>query len=236
MNTGNVTHSQDFDFNTAQRLNSAGNPATSVSSTTASTATVSPLGRPENFVQMKGLQNSNETLEIFNPANANDQLNFSTFGAWNTHTTASNSASGTVGGYGVISSGQNTPVGSLPTTGTASYVGALTGFLNRGTGAAETAIRGDAALTANFGTAQVVSAFNVPGTFTAAGLASITPGTTNFSGATFTTRVTDTTLPQAMTGDLRGSFFGPAAQETGGTFTLKGGQASVIAAFGAKQR
>jgi len=185
---------------------------------------------------MQGLQNPNETLEIFRPANVNDQLNFSTFGAWSTHTTSTNSPSGTVGGYGVIASGQDTPVGAIPTSGTATYIGATTGFLNRGTGAAETPIRGQAVLAANFGNSTIAGAFNIPNAFSFVGIGNLTAGTNAFAGTTVTTRVVDSSLPQSLAGDLRGSFFGPNAQETAGTWTLAGGQAHAIGAFGAKQR
>jgi len=214
--TGDVTHAQDFDLSTGTR----GSPTTTGTGTTTS----SP------FVQFNGIQNPTETIEIYRPGNSTD-LNFSSFGAWDTNTIAPN----VTGGFGVIASGQNTPVGAMPTSGTATYTGGTTGFLQTSATSAETRIRGTATVTANFGTAAITSAFNIPGQFNFIGTGSIVGGTNTYTGSTTTTSVANSALPAAMLGDLRGAFYGPAAQETAGTWTLKGGQAQAIGAFGAKR-
>jgi hypothetical protein len=168
---------------------------------------------------------------LYRPSSAADQLNFASFGAWNANSTTPNIQ----GGFGVIASGQDTPVGAIPTSGTATYTGATTGFLVTNSTSAETRIRGNASVTANFGTSTVTSAFNIPGQFAFTGNANMVGGTNTYSGTTTTTSIANSALPAALSGDLRGAFYGPAAQETAGTWTLKGGQAQAIGSFGAKR-
>ena len=169
-------------------------------------------------------------MELYRPGDSTD-LAFSSFGAWNTN----NTTPGVQGGFGVIASGQDTPVGAMPTSGNASYTGATTGFVQTSATSAETRIRGTATVTASFGTGAITSAFNIPGQFAFSGNGNIVSGTNTYTGSTSTTSVTNSALPAAMLGDLRGAFYGPAAQETAGTWTLKGGQAQAMGAFGAKR-
>jgi len=226
---GDVTEAQDFDLSTAVRV--ATTPTTPAPGTPATPAAATP---PSPFVTVNGIQNPSVTMELYRPATAADDLQFSSFGAWSTNNTAPN----VMGGFGVVASGQDTPVGAMPTTGTATYSGATTGFLQVGT-SAETRIRGTASVTANFASGNITSAFNIPNQFNVAGTANVVSGTNTYTGTTNTSSIANTGLPAAMTGDLRGAFYGPTAQETAGTWTLKGGTgataAQAIGAFGAKK-
>lgn len=156
--------------------------------------------------------------------------NYQSFGIW---TTGAGTGSGT---YGSASVGSATPAGSIPTSGSATYVGYAGGRYVAGDGSYYFTLAA-MSTTANFATRQL----NFATTYTeqTPDLISSTPnnnlrisgtltylaGSNQFSGAVSTNG--------GMTGAAKGRFYGPAAQEIGGTFSLTGsGLQSYGGAFG----
>jgi hypothetical protein len=159
--------------------------------------------------------------------------NYQTFGAWVTGVGTGS------GNAGAISAGAATPVSSVPTTGTATYNGTAGGIYVDTSGTTFLAA-GSSALTANFanhsvsystsGTTAVDTASGAalpnPSALNMQGTLSLTVGSNDFSG---------TVSSSSLNGAARGRFYGPTANEVGGTFALKGpGVSSYLGAFGAK--
>lgn len=155
---------------------------------------------------------------------------YQSFGIW---TTGAGTGSGT---YGSASAGSPTPAGSIPTTGTAVYLGYAGGRHVAADGSyyftlatlqtnANFATRvlnfqtNFTEQTANLFTSALNNNLNMSGTLT------YSPGSNQFSGAV--------TTAGGMTGAATGRFYGPAAQEIGGTFSVTGpGLQSYGGAFG----
>ena len=155
---------------------------------------------------------------------------YQSFGIW---TTGAGTGSGT---YGSASAGSPTPAGAIPTTGTATYFGYAGGRHVAADGSYYFTLANMQAST-NFATRQlnfqtnfteqtadlVTSAMNT--NLNMSGTLSYNPGSTQFSGAVSTAG--------GMTGTATGRFYGPAAQEIGGTFSATGpGLQSYGGAFG----
>lgn len=159
--------------------------------------------------------------------------NYQTFGAW---VTGLGTGSGNAG---AISAGAVTPVSSVPTTGTATYNGTAGGIYVDTSGATYLAA-GSSTLNANFanhsvsystsGTTAVAAATGTalpdPSVLNMQGTLTLAAGANAFSGAVSTS---------TLSGTASGQFYGPNANEVGGTFALKGsGVSSYLGAFGAK--
>ncbi len=160
--------------------------------------------------------------------------NYQSFGVW---TTGIGTGSGNIG---AISAGAATQNAALPTTGTATFNGSAggvyvdpagQGFLaaanstlttNFGTHSVNYSTTGSAAVNPTNGAAlQNPAILNMQGTLTYAA------GSNNFSGPVTTS---------ALNGNVKGQFYGPTANEAGGTFALTGsGVQAYVGAFGAKQ-
>lgn len=160
-------------------------------------------------------------------------LNYQTFGVW----ARSGAASGPFT-VGVISIGNPTPAGALPTTGTATYNGAAMGFYVPAGGELHMMAAGMSA-TANFDTRSIAFSTNgtelissISGLETAApglnlsGTLTYAAGTNRFDGAI-------TTANAQLSGNASGRFYGPTAQEIGGVYHLQGGGLeSMMGSFG----
>jgi hypothetical protein len=143
---------------------------------------------------------------------------------------------------GVISVGAATPGNAVPTTGNATFTGAAAGFYVDpagaifGTGASMTANADFSTRSIGFGTSNTIltpftggsdipnSGLDLSGTLT------YSAGTNGFAG---TVNTADTTL----NGTATGQFYGPNAQEIGGTYGLNTGSglSHMLGAFGGKQ-
>lgn len=165
---------------------------------------------------------------------------YQTFGVWVTGYGAS------IGTFGAFSGGAATDVAAIPTTGPATYNGLAGGLY--------VSPAGDAYLTKATMTATVsYSARSIAFSTTApsavplsspstapitlnylATSGTLTYGSTNnsFTGAVTTIGGTG---GAAMTGSAEGKFFGPAAQELGGTFGFTDGSARFVGGFGGKK-
>jgi hypothetical protein len=145
-----------------------------------------------------------------------------------------------------MTAGATTPGGAVPTTGTATFNGSAGGVYVDPTGQQFLAA-GNATLTTNFatqstnystnGTAAVSvstgallpnpSILNMQGTLTPSG-STMTINGNGFGGPVSTS---------GMNGKAQGYFYGPAANEAGGTFALTGpGVQAYVGAFGATKQ
>lgn len=160
--------------------------------------------------------------------------------------------------HGVWNIGFATPAAAVPTSGQATYTGKTTGFYDEVhpcgcSGWMTLSFAGDARLTADFGTRQFTGNFTnlaITGGFVPNGIPSplptplndvafsgtISAGTNWFSGQTSVTG--QAAGPQAFTPDAAGSitgmFYGPAANEVGGVWTLSDAYRRLIGSFGAR--
>jgi C-lobe and N-lobe beta barrels of Tf-binding protein B len=183
------------------------------------------------------------TVNMPNPAGINLDpgviaLDWTTYGIWESWTEP-------VQHFAAFATGYQTPPGSVPVAGTATYSGSVQGrMIAPETGSANGIgvwwLRGDASLQANF------ASRNISGNLTmkigdtpwnsVALTGTIPAGANSFSG---TTRVTSVpaggaSLATSATGTFSGRFFGPVAQELGAVWTLHDGTATAIGSFGAK--
>lgn len=160
--------------------------------------------------------------------------NYQSFGIW---TTGAGSGSGT---FGAASVGSATAAGSIPTTGTATYNGYAGGRYVASDGSYYYTL---AAMTtsANFATRQLSFATpyteqtpdlvtsSINSSLNMTGTLSYAPGSNQFSGNI-------TTAGAVMSGTATGRFYGPSAQEIGGTFSVTGsGLQSYGGAFGGQR-
>jgi hypothetical protein len=161
--------------------------------------------------------------------------NYQTFGVW---ATGAGTGSGT---YGAISVGAETAGSAIPTTGTATYSGYSAGrYVNSAgdywfTGSTMTAAT-------NFNTRSI--AFATSGTQMTSDLRTVTNNanlnlTGSLSYASATNQISGpVTSTGGLTGTVNGRFYGPTAQEIGGTFSLTSGSNALegyAGAFGGKK-
>jgi hypothetical protein len=137
--------------------------------------------------------------------------------------------------------GAATPVGAVPTTGSATFTGKLGGFYLSPTGQGSTATAeltvnanfssrslsfasGGTTLTRDLNSVMPAPNLNLKGTLT------YSPGSSSFSG-------TLTNAGATMSGSSSGRFYGPAAQELGGVLTVKSATSveTFVGAYGAKR-
>ena len=164
---------------------------------------------------------------------------YQTFGIWMTDDGMGSGIAGT------FSLGALTPVSSIPTLGTATYLGATVGHYVDPAGTENLAFA-DMTATVDFGARSI--GFNTTNTHQTAGLATISandnlnlsgtltyaPGVNQFSGPVTTVGGGVGNAP--MTGTATGSFYGPAAEEIGGGFSARGaGVSGYMGAFGGRK-
>lgn len=167
---------------------------------------------------------------------------YQTFGMWETGV---GTGSGT---FGVMTVGAETAGAAVPTTGTYTFTGVAGGDYVDSSGVDVLAISNMSATT-NFATRSI--AFATTGTITMpslvapisytannnlnmTGTLTYASGSNQFTGAIATAG--GGTGNAAMNGTATGKFYGPAAQEMGGTFGVTGGgTAAYVGGFGAKR-
>ncbi len=163
---------------------------------------------------------------------------YQSFGVW---TTGGGTGSGTVGAATV---GAETAGSAIPVSSTGSYVGVSGGRYVDSSGV-PFFTASDMTATANFGTRSI--AFSTSNTVTSTDLTSATAnsnlnmsGTLSYSAGVnqFTGSVTSVgggPSNAAMSGTATGKFYGPTAQEIGGTFGLSNGSTAYLGGFGGKR-
>jgi hypothetical protein len=158
---------------------------------------------------------------------------YQTYGAWGSYGNATTSAN-------AISVGNATPVTGLPATGSYTFTGGASGYytdpnkLAYVTNANMTATASFDSRTVNFNTTGTnisgspsgstvpASDLNLTGTLT------ITAGANKLSGTV--------TTVNGMSGNANGKFYGPTANEVGGTYAVSGsGLGSFVGGFGGKR-
>jgi hypothetical protein len=162
--------------------------------------------------------------------------NYQSYGVWLNDTSATSLQAG------AISAGAVTPGTAVPLTGTANFNGASSAFFVDGGGVP---FFTTAVMTAvvNFGNQNII--LNTSGTqagnlvtgsigprpeLDLSGTLSYPEGVNRFTGTLSTSHPAF-----LMSGPATGRFFGPAAQEMGGTYDLSGSGGRMIGAFGGKQ-
>jgi hypothetical protein len=160
--------------------------------------------------------------------------NYQTFGVWLQQTGPSSFRAGG------ISVGAVTP--AMPTTGTANFSGLASGFFVSGASAFATASTMTADVdfqlrSINFATQNTTTVSFAGGPSTSApgldfnGTVIYNPGSNQFR-----VPVTTTACCFNMSGDVNGRFYGPAAQEIGGVYSLTdGGSNRMLGAFGGRR-
>ena len=188
---------------------------------------------PNDFINFDyyGIVSNNQSNYILV---ADDGLfNYQSYGIW---TTGAGTASGT---HGAVSVGAPSPVGVIPTEGLATYSGSAGGryvasdgsffFTSANMVAAANFFTRELTFTTNSTSqvADIVTGFgSVNNALDMTGTLGLIPGTNQFSG-------TISTPGGVMTGTAKGRFYGPAAQEIGGTFSVIGtGVEAYVGGFG----
>jgi hypothetical protein len=178
-----------------------------------------------------------------NDSSGNNPFHYVNLGQWE----VLDSADKHLTNLGAFAIGYQTPPGSVPTSGSATYqtVGGVTGAEMIEGGSTLVKLSGDASLTANFAAATVSGSMtnmtatpqggsalpwnnlSIAGTISGASITGTTSITNTPNNAT---SLTGTTL----TGSMAGSFYGPAADEVGLVWSVQDSNKSVAAgAFGA---
>ncbi len=199
-------------------------PSTSVFETFVDTA-----GKPIAF----GVRNSSGSDQLLAADPYVLGFNYQSFGVWGTGIVAGQTAR-----YGALSAGSITSTSAIPAAGSANFNGLIGGIY------IDTAGEGfrygaNAAFAVNFGTRSISMTTsgdrlvnvntNIAYIWNAPLSATMTyaPGSSRFSG-TFR-------AGNFMTGTGSGNFYGPAANELGGTFFISGSAGKMVGGFGAKQ-
>ena len=163
--------------------------------------------------------------------------NYQTYGVWQRSPTQGNQ-----GRVGAISTGNFTPANSIPSTGNATFTGVSSGVYVSPGGFESSLIAADMAMVVNFSsrsagfaTANTVISrdggqnFSGFSTLDLVGSLQVASGQNLMSG----TVSTKASSPANLSGDIYGKFYGPSAQEVGGTFGLKGtGVQTYVGGFG----
>lgn len=166
-----------------------------------------------------GASRVGDGLEVRMIANPYAQgWNYQSFGVWNTQGM-------NAGRTNSLSFGSVTPASAVPSSGTASFVGKLGGIYVSPSGDASMA-SADVRVQADFGSRSL--GFASSGTRLTQDLKGTTPaphldlaGTLAYSPAANTFAGTLRNAGATMSGSTTGRYYGPAAQELGGVFTVK---------------
>lgn len=164
-------------------------------------------------------------------------FNYQSFGVWGTGLVV-----GSTGKYGAISVGAKTSGSSVPSSGNATFRGYVGGIYTSGTPVKYSANAVFDVSFANRTVGMVTSneTFTSLGTGTSfvagylriTGTMSYTSGSASFSGNLSATGVT---ANNPFSGTGSGAFYGPSANELGGTLFLSSSAGKMVGAFGAKQ-
>jgi hypothetical protein len=208
---------------------SASTPSSSVSFSAANGDTLQ-----SGFYQTStiALNKSETTIGVFtNPTYYG--FEYQTYGAWGSYGNATTSAN-------AISVGSATPVTGLPATGSYTFTGGASGYY---TDPSKFAYVSNANMTATASFDARTVAFSTSGTYISgspsgsaipapdlnlAGTLTIAAGANKVSGTV--------TTVNGMSGNANGKFYGPTANEVGGTYAVSGSNlGSFVGGFGGKR-
>ncbi len=156
----------------------------------------------------------------------NDSYNYLSWGTWSTELSASNKT--VVDGSRWIA-GTLTPTTSMPSSGTATYNGTVQG-MSYESGALKT-LNGTHTMNANFASGTITGTMNVNYASIGASYATTNLNAVSISGNGFAGGLNGTD----NTGSIKGSFYGPAANEIGGTWALSKTGSSAAGIFAGKK-
>ena len=161
--------------------------------------------------------------------NQKGAFEYQTFGAW---LTGRGTGSGNIG---VGSFGARTTSGAIP-SGNATYDGISAGVLRDSDGT-PFLTTSDVTVTTDFSTAEITSASTTVVNLNTAAASQMPgidfTGSGPVKGSGFNASVDNPDM--SMSGDANGLFYGPGAQEVGGTFGLDGSDKTYVGSFGAKK-
>ncbi|NCB54994.1 MAG: hypothetical protein EOM49_08685, partial [Epsilonproteobacteria bacterium] len=158
--------------------------------------------------------------------NENDSYNYLSWGTWSTELSASHKT--VVDGSRWIA-GKLTPTTSMPSSGTATYNGTVQG-MSYESGALKT-LNGTHTMNANFASGTITGTMNVNYASSGASYATTNLNAVSISGNGFAGGLNGTD----NTGSIKGSFYGPAANEIGGTWALSKTGSSAAGIFAGKK-
>jgi len=159
--------------------------------------------------------------------------------------------------YTLYQFGYETPVGAMPTTGTATFAGGTQGteFLPVAGQLTSIAVFGGASISVDFASGKLTGALTQMNAQTTADFfddaphpsvpwndvslsASIAAGTNRFTGSAAAASNPQSTysLSGSAKGSIVGAFYGPNAEELGAIWTLSDGNGSAIGGIGAKRQ
>jgi len=157
------------------------------------------------------------------------QYDYTSWGTWSKDSSGSPQQS--VPARSPWIAGRLTPDGDVPTSGSATYSGEAWGHLNES--GSFTTVSGDATLNANFGSRTLTGSFD---DMRRADGSSWTSANVNAGWASGQNNIQGTiNATNGMSGNLRGAFFGPNAEEVGGNWHLQGGGDKAAGAFRGKR-
>ena len=174
--------------------------------------------------------------------------NYAALGLWEVDTTSATAGGATENKIhlGAFTTGFETPVSALPTSGVATYAGAqsVAGLVtsNSSSGVSRASLIGDASFSANFGTGAITGSFTNMIVTASPGFVAPTPwnsvsvtssliaGTSRFSGSTAAASAPNApyVIGGSATGRIDGGFYGPNANELGAVWSLSDGQNVVV--------
>lgn len=205
----------------------------SVSFPSLSTAIVNSFTDTAGKVVATGVSNSSRSDQLLFADPYSLGFNYQTFGVWGTGIVAGQTAR-----YGAVSGGAVTTANAVPTSGTANFNGFIGGIY------LDTAGEGfrygaNAAFAVNFGVRSIsmtTSGDRLVNVNTNVAYIWNTPLTAAMTYATGSSRFSGTfRAGNFMSGTGSGTFYGPAANELGGTFFISGSAGKMVGGFGAKQ-
>lgn len=135
---------------------------------------------------------------------------------------------------GAFHQGFETNPDNMPGTGSASYSGEMVGVASKN--GVQYDIAGEVSMTANFGTGRVSGSIDTNNTFN-----NIVLNETGISGNKFAGNATVQSSGAAgafndsASGTYRGTFYGPSADEVGGTFLIRDGSNFAAGGFGGRE-
>ena len=233
--SGNITQS-DSAGNATLTLNGSGT-ATAISATNGvttinmSTSNGDTLASGFGGAATLALNQSQTTMAVFaNPTTSGYE--YQTFGAWGAY--------GNGGAAGAISVGNVTPLTGLPTSGTGAFVGGASGYY---IDPSNNAFLVNATLNVNVDFAGRTASFATSNSAMTGGPAGSAIGNSNLNlagnlsyGAGSTNLSGTVTSTSGMTGPANAKFYGPVANEIGGTYAVSGsGLGSMVGGFGGKR-
>jgi hypothetical protein len=164
---------------------------------------------------------------LFIPGNSSKNLSYVTYGAWQ-H--LSQPGSGVDFETSFVVGGIMTPAGDMPTTGSANYSAIIDGVATDSLGFSS--VGGSASITADFASGGVTGSFSMSTKGVVSGTVSpldVVSATGTISSNTFSGTMTGQST--AYKGTWNGGFFGPKANEIGGSFRLVNGSDQAIGVF-----